>query len=295
MKGFAKWCAAAVLAASAFVPGTAAAKGYSDVSPESEHSTNIFIAQEAGVMTGYPDGTFKPNMKLTRGQTIKALGKLELNRSGETLESYDYSGIRPFDDVPADHPDNELYKYSLIVRNAGIFDGDPNNHINPAPHISREQMAKVLVGAFGLKDIPNRIASIRDIGQAATYFQDHILILSENRVTKVDTFRPKEHVSRAQFASFLVRAHDERVVNYAIESVDFPDTITLAVGEHPEPPTHLNVTLVNGVVTETPVFWDLRDLDTMTEGEYDVTGTVGDTGHTLEVKVIVEDPMGVSE
>ncbi|WP_040226804.1 S-layer homology domain-containing protein [Bhargavaea cecembensis] len=285
---------AAALAVSAFLPAASAAV-YSDVPDTGEHTTNILLARELGIMTGYGDGTFKPAKAVPRATAIKALGKMELSKTGETLETYDYAGVPAFADIPASHPDHELYQFSLIVRNAGIFDGDPNNNANPAQLMSREQMAKVLVNAFGLKDLPNQIATVRDIGEAAPYFREPIYVLRKNNVTRVEEYRPKEPVSRGQFASFLVRAHDTRTVKYAIADIEQPEPVTTAVGAMPEFPDRLAITLANGVVVDTPVFWNLGTMDMMQPGDYVVTGTLGDTGRTADIQVIVEDPMGVAE
>ena len=37
---------------------------------------DVAIAQKAGYISGYPDGTFKPNKTMTRGELAYALGQL---------------------------------------------------------------------------------------------------------------------------------------------------------------------------------------------------------------------------
>ncbi|MET3576169.1 S-layer homology domain-containing protein [Bhargavaea ullalensis] len=286
-KWFGGWVVA-VLVLAFLVPTASAAPVYTDVPESGEHSANILLARELGVMTGYPDGTFKPGKAVYRADAIKALGKLVLSQSGETLDSYNVEGVKAFADVPADGPDEELYRLSLVVRNAGIFDGNPNNNVSPRQLISREQMAKVLVNAFGLKDVPDEIVSMRDLHAAAPYFREPILVLAKNNVTHVLEFRPKEAVSRGQFASFLVRAHDTRAVKYAVEEVEQPAAVRTAAGVMPNLPVKLEIRLVNGITADAPVFWNLKTADLLAPGDYTVEGTVGDTGRTAEIVVTVE-------
>lgn len=180
---------------------------FSDVSVENTHYENIYKAYEAEFMSGYQDGTFKPFQDLTRGNVVKALGKYVVATSGKELSDFDVSNVTPFSDVPATTADKELYNYSLIVKQAGIFSGS-NNKLMPAQNITRQQMAKVLVNAFDLKDLPGDQSKVTDNNKAFAEFVPYINILSENGVTSESSFRPTETTVRGQFASFLVRAYE---------------------------------------------------------------------------------------
>ncbi len=193
---------------------------YSDVAVTNSHFDNIMKAKELGFLQGSPDGTFKPAVSLTRSNVVKALGKYVVAQSGGTLESYDVRGVTPFSDVPSTIADKELYNYSLVVKKAGIFSGD-SNKLNPLNNITRQQMAKVLVNAFDLKDLPNRDSKVTDNNKALAEYRSYINILSENGVTTQAEFMPDTNVSRAQFASFLVRSYEaSNVVAAAVNSVN---------------------------------------------------------------------------
>lgn len=180
---------------------------YSDVSPDSSHFPFIYKALDYKIMTGYADNTFKPTLKLTRGQVVKALGKYVVAASGKQLSEFDLTGVTPFNDVPSSVKDQELYTFSLIVKQAGIFRGD-NNNLNASQLITREQMSQVLVKAFDLKDLPGDLSKVTDNASANAQYRGYIDILSENGVTSESAFRPKENTNRAQFATFLVRAYE---------------------------------------------------------------------------------------
>ncbi|MCM3088682.1 S-layer homology domain-containing protein [Bhargavaea ginsengi] len=273
MKSLIKLGLAAVIAAGTLLPSAAFAQGYSDVSEKDTHYENILTAQELRLMTGYADGTFQSSKPLQRANVIKALGKLQLRLTGETLETYPYYGTRPFRDIPRTHADKELFKYSIIVKDAGIFEGDPNGNVNPGKLMSRQQMAKVLVNAFGLWDAEDlEDTVITDLDQAAWYFQDYILLLSHFGVTTVTEYRPLATTTRGQFASFLVRSYDV-MFDSPIDSID-EYYVDLLPGEQPELPDHVFVYLENGNMFSTPVVWDMDGIDLNTPGEYVITGTL---------------------
>ncbi|MHA6261073.1 S-layer homology domain-containing protein [Sporosarcina sp. CAU 1771] len=186
---------------------TSAQEIFSDVNPSNSHYTGILEAYENGFLSGYPDGTFKPAHTLSRANVTKSLGKLVLIKSGVSLANYDFSNAVPFKDVPATHSDNELYKYSIIVKEAGIFTGS-NNNLLAMNLMTRQQMAKVLVNAFDLKRVPGQQSKVIDANLAGEEFREYIHILSENNVTTVTNFRPGETTTRAQFATFLTNANN---------------------------------------------------------------------------------------
>lgn len=288
MKNVMKWGLAAVIAAGTLLPSAAFAEGYTDLADNDAHYDNILTAQDMGILTGYPDGTFRSSQKLLRANVIKALAKFELEMTGETLDTYPVNGVKAFKDIPATYPDKELYKMSLIVRAAGIFDGDPNNNANPAQLMSRQQMAKVLVNAFLLEDLADVDADVRDLDKAAPYFREHIEILSENGVTAVTQFRPTETTTRGQFASFLVRSFDAMMMA-PIVSVVQPEPVTTMIGVAPELPESVEVELSNGIFAETYVEWDTSGWDLERAGTYTITGAIWDTDWVVELEVIVDD------
>lgn len=71
--------------------------GFTDVSAELGASDAIAYVQSVGLMTGYNDGTFKPDSKLTRAEAVKVLNVLfkRTPATGVTTLS--------FIDVPATH------------------------------------------------------------------------------------------------------------------------------------------------------------------------------------------------
>lgn len=180
---------------------------FTDVNPKDTHYDAIYQAYELDFISGYQDGTFKPYQSLTRSNVVKALGKYVVATNGKELSEFDLTDVKPFNDVPANHPDKELYTYSLIVKQAEIFSGS-NNNLMPTRDIQRQQMAKVLVKAFDLENLEGVEPKVTDNDQAFNEFVPFIDILSENNVTTVENFRPAASVVRGQMASFFVAANE---------------------------------------------------------------------------------------
>ncbi|WP_404404998.1 carboxypeptidase regulatory-like domain-containing protein [Jeotgalibacillus malaysiensis] len=209
------------LVASAVAPVAAAEEAqfdaqqelFTDVPENNSHFENIYKAVDYGLLSGYPDGTYKPLNALTRSNVVKALGKYVIASKGyeslaEYLADHDLSDVEPFNDVTADSRDAELYNFSLIVKEAGIFQGS-NNNLMAGNNITRQQMAQVLVNAFNLDEIEtDNEVEVEDLDTAFTSYRDDIQILANLGVTTVSNFRPLDNTSRGHLASFLVTAYE---------------------------------------------------------------------------------------
>jgi hypothetical protein len=200
----------AAVVASAIAP-VASAASFSDVDANSVHAKAIDALSETGIIKGYEDGTFKPGKSITRGQAAKMIART-IEGEGEVEQV--------FDDVPVT-ADEELVKAAYEVFTAGAMTGS-NGKLMPNKEITRQQMAKVLVEAFGLEHSDAFENNLKDLDTAYPDFQDYIEILVENGITQVadGNFRPLEKVSRAQFASFVYRALQVEPAVPAVESVE---------------------------------------------------------------------------
>ena len=233
-KKFLAGAASATLVATAIVPTALAAEvekaatDFSDVAATHTHYAAIMQAVERGLFDGYTDGTFKPENSIDRKGVAKSLAKYVVSQSEyKTFEEYITANkladkVTPFNDVPATHGDAELFNASLIVKDAGIFTGS-NNNLMPGNVITRQQMAKVLVNGFGLKDLAGVESEVTDTDKAQAEYVNFINILSENNVTEVTTFNPTGAVKRGQMASFLNRSYD------SAHQVVAPETATKVV------------------------------------------------------------------
>jgi len=210
-KKFRKFAAASLAATATVVavaPAVAAAQ-FDDVTENNVHADNISKLVEAGVITGYPNGEFRPAESIERRHVA-----LMLYRQFELEAPADVEAVlADYTDVSSD----DIYADEIAaVIEAGFFKGS-NGEFMPTENISREQMASVLVRAFNLED--NGVDVDVYLDNVDPSHQASVKILAQHGLTtQLDNFRPKEDVQRGQFASFIVRTV-EATAAPAVESV----------------------------------------------------------------------------
>lgn len=116
--------------------GTKRLPPFSDVRSTLFASGYIASAYEKSIISGYPDGTFKPNHQITRGEMAIIIAKA-FNLTEQKKITYT--------DVPKGHP-----KYSAInlVASAGISSGYPDGSFKPNDYITREHVAILIARAL---------------------------------------------------------------------------------------------------------------------------------------------------
>ncbi|OBW58866.1 hypothetical protein A9986_07940 [Solibacillus silvestris] len=205
-KKFVATAATATLVASAIVP-VASAASLSDIKGNT-HEGAINALVDAGVISGYPDGTFKPNKELTRSDVVKLLGKYLVSQ-GHSIPADAASNPR-FADLSS-KTNKELLEYAAVVADAGVFAGS-NGKLLAGDAITRENMAIVLVRMVNtLNDVSleeyvatqDFTREVKDINTAKAEARTAIDVLDFYDITSVANFLPKNTVTRGQFATFL--------------------------------------------------------------------------------------------
>ncbi|RUL52162.1 5'-nucleotidase C-terminal domain-containing protein [Lysinibacillus antri] len=188
---------AATVAASAFAiaPVGAQTTTFKDVPSTHPQFDAISLLASQGIISGFPDGTYKPNQSLTRGQAAiiiaKAL-KLDLTNSKDLT----------FTDVPKSHP---YYASIAALSQAGLLEGkDQTFKIND--NITRGEVAKLM--ALSLQLQPKNTDALPFTDVPADY-APYVKALLDNGITSgtsEKTFSTGQGVTRGQAAAFLVRA-----------------------------------------------------------------------------------------
>lgn len=209
-KKFVATAATATLVASAIVP-VASAASLSDIAGNT-HEEAITSLVDAGVINGYPDGTFQPNKTLTRSDVVKLLGKYLVSKGLEVPADYK-TNVR-FNDLTSASND-ELLKYAAVVYDAGVFNGS-NGNLLAGDNITRENMAVVLVRAFDTLNNIDLVSyvqgqeykkDVKDLYTAKSEARAAIEVLDFFDITNpsVANFNPKGSTTRGQFATFLYK------------------------------------------------------------------------------------------
>lgn len=189
---------AIAVTALAVVPASAA-NSFSDVSKDSAHFNSISTLNEAGIINGFPDGTFKPSQDVTRGQAAKMIA----GAFGLTTESTEEDPN--FKDVATS---SAYYEAIVTLVNLGVVQGYEDDTFRPNDTITRGQMAVMVAQATGLT--AEGESPFTDVPQDSPY-ADAVTALYEAGIAKGLTateFGVEKNVTRGQLATFIVNALD---------------------------------------------------------------------------------------
>jgi trimeric autotransporter adhesin len=198
----------AAVVASAVVPAASAAEvKFTDLAGlDAETNTAIEALVASEVIKGYPDGTFKPNQTINRGQTAEM-----------TVKALKLETPAPTGKVFEDLTDKSYYaKFAEALAKAEIIPA--GGKFAAGTDMTREAMAIALVAGLKLK-ATDKAVEVKDLETASPEAREAIKILAQNDVTKLldGNFNPKEAVKRSQFALFFYRAV---AVAGAVKTVD---------------------------------------------------------------------------
>lgn len=231
-KKFVASAATATLVASAIVPAVSAAS-FSDTAGNT-HELAIESLVSQGIISGYPDGSFKPNRTLTRSDVVKLLGKYLVSQGYKVPT--DYKTNMRFTDLRSTSQD-ELLQYAALVKDNGVFNGS-NGNLLPNDSITRENMAVVLVRAYtningfdyvGHVQKQNFKEDVVDYNAAKAEARSAIRVLDYYNVTGVPNFNPKGSTTRGQFSSFLFKLLQVEAPGANFKAVEVVDASTLRV------------------------------------------------------------------
>jgi hypothetical protein len=144
---------------------------FTDVPPNSTFYPFIHCLACLGLINGYPDGTFKPNNNVTRGQ----LSKIVSNSAGFA----DNQTTQMFQDVPVG---STFFQFIGRLASRGYISGyacggpgepcGPGSlpYFRPNANATRGQISKIVSNAAGFND-NQTVQMFQDVGVGSTYFQ----------------------------------------------------------------------------------------------------------------------------
>jgi 5'-nucleotidase / UDP-sugar diphosphatase len=172
------------------------AHDFSDISEANFHYDNIVAMAEAGIILGFPDGTFRPGLSITRGQMASLLARAE--------------GLEPAE-PPYDFTDIEGTTHAGNIQalaDIGVIEGRPDGTFGPGLAIRRDQMASLVGRWLGVEQVED--GPFTDV-PAANVHRRNINALAELGVmvgVTTTTFQPAANLRRDQTASVVARALD---------------------------------------------------------------------------------------
>lgn len=170
---------------------------FSDLDEKHFAYKEIMEMVDAGIISGYRDGTFRPDDRLIRGQAAILFARaldLEFPANPQGFQELSKSST--------------FYEAAHATKAAGVFAGKKDGTFGAQDELTREQMASVLVRAFDLKGTGEKVP-FKDLDKVSKAHREDVAILYQNGITagrSNGTFDPRSSVSRAQFSAFLYRA-----------------------------------------------------------------------------------------
>lgn len=167
----------------------------------------IQAMSNAGYVTGYSDGTFKPNKSMSREQIATVYAKI-INKTAGIAD--DQSALtNQFKDV-----DTSRWSNSAIatVSNAGIMSGYSDGTFMPEKEMTRQEFA-VTAANFAKKQALKSSStkddvSFKDQSKLTSWAKDAVLSLAKDGYIASGSdvmFNPSEPITRAEVTSILYR------------------------------------------------------------------------------------------
>ncbi len=151
------------------------------------------------LLSGFPDGTFKPEASMTRAEYAAVIAKtFDLPRQRGT-------GTGVFSDVKAG-----FWAAAAIQKaaNMGFISGFPDGTFRPGQNLTRVQALVSLVGGLGLKGgNPEVLGVYRDRAQIPSYATEAIATATQRQLVvnypQPDALEPMRPITRAEVAALI--------------------------------------------------------------------------------------------
>lgn len=191
--------AGAVLALGFMVysPSTLAAKNFTDLGSSKSHAVAVQHLNKLNAFD-YKTGTkLNGEAGVTRAEASAVLHAM-YSKDFKVTRKYSNS----FKDVSSKTANFKAIAWSYEV---GIFDGDNNGKFSPNDKLTRAQMSKILVNAFGLKT--DKVVKFNDV-KANNWAYSYVTALASNGITVGNgkgSYLPNDNVTLNQLSSFIYR------------------------------------------------------------------------------------------
>jgi uncharacterized repeat protein (TIGR02543 family) len=160
---------------------------------------NIMRAVNAGIVSGYPDGTFKPSHTVTRAEfAVMLMNMLKPQGEGAALAFTDTVKIGAWAQTAV----------AQAVQ-AGIIKGYEDGTFRPDAIITRAEMAVMLANALGQFIEANVLTDFSDDKEIPAWAKDNVAFLKQQGMVQGkgdNKFAPQAYAARAEAVTVLLNA-----------------------------------------------------------------------------------------
>jgi nucleoid-associated protein YgaU len=149
-----------------------------------------------GIITGYPDGTFRPNGTITRAELTTLIVRV-IGREASGL------GVQLFSDV---RPQHWAFKYIDLGVEERIVTGYPDGTFRPEIPVNRVEGVSIITRFSRLPEYSENVVYYRDMRPGHWAFNTISAAHKGGLLTHLDEyFGPKDELSRGEAAGILAR------------------------------------------------------------------------------------------
>jgi len=162
-----------------------AAGSFPDVPADYLNSTAIQYLKDNGIISGYPDGTFKPASEINRAEFTKiVMGAL-------------YSDLKPADCFPDVKKADWFSSYVCKAKETSVISGYPDGTFKPANNITFSEASKIVANALG----GGAAAGI----DATVWYKPYVVTLQAREAIPLSVQFFDENLTRDEMAEMIYR------------------------------------------------------------------------------------------
>lgn len=160
---------------------------FSDVSISDPHQTAIGYMQETGIISGYPDGTFRPDQTINRAEFTKIVtGMLYTKNTIDSCSTAHFS----------DSTQGAWYEpYVCTAQKEQLVNGYPDGSFRPDASINFAEAAKILVRGLHLPHVSDN----------GPWYQEYIKELADQKAIPTSISAIDQILKRGEFAEMAYR------------------------------------------------------------------------------------------
>ena len=144
--------------------------------------------RDKGGIKGYPDGSMKPEKKMTRAEFYSMVNQ---------MYGFEYEGGKK----------NWAEKEYDLAKSSGYLESIVDKEkLDINGNITREEVAQVMAGLFNIVGRDKAGTSLKDIGEVSSSYQESVRGLIENKYINGygdNTFKPKKEITRGEVSTIV--------------------------------------------------------------------------------------------
>jgi hypothetical protein len=168
---------------------------FSDVTSLQENAQAINFLKTKGIISGNPDGSFKPLENINRAE----IAKLIITAKGGSPEASAFSNCFP------DVNSQWFSPYVCFAKSKNWLNGYPDGTFQPSKNVNKVEALKILLNAFDLTTDNSGTSSFYDVKPTEWYAKYVHQAQKMNVLEVVEKYSPNNAMARGKFAEYLGR------------------------------------------------------------------------------------------